>query len=97
VAAASGPTPRVVHDPQRSRFEVELDGALAWCAYERRDDVLRAHHTEVPREHRGRGVAAALVEALLDHARENGFKVEPACSYVAGYMDRHPQTASLRA
>ena len=97
MATRDEPELRVVNNAARKRFEVELDGAVAYCAYELRGDVLRAHHTEVPPAHRGRGVGAVLVEAVLDHARDNGLKVEPACTYVAAYMDRHPETASLRA
>ena len=41
--------------------------------------------------------AEALVEAALDHARANGLKVEPRCAYAASYMDRHPESMSLRA
>jgi len=54
-------------------------------------------HTGVPAAIGGRGVAAALVRAALDHARGEGLKVVPACSYVAAYFKRHPQDADLLA
>ena len=45
----------------------------------------------------GRGLAAALVREALAYARREGLKVEPLCSYAAGYMQRHPETHDLSA
>ncbi len=39
----------------------------------------------------------ALVEALIEDARSEGFKIIPTCSYVAAQFDRHPEWADLRA
>jgi predicted GNAT family acetyltransferase len=55
------------------------------------------HHTYVPPSLEGRGIAGALVRAALEHARTAGWRVQPACSYVAAYMRRHPETADLLA
>ena len=41
------------------------------------------------------GIAAALVRAALAHAREQGLKVRPLCSYVQAYVRRHPEVQSL--
>lgn len=56
-----------------------------------------ADHTFVPPEARGLGIAAALVQALIDDARENGFRIQPQCSYVEAAFRRHPEWAELRA
>jgi predicted GNAT family acetyltransferase len=45
----------------------------------------------------GRGIAAALVQAALAHAKANGFKVNPLCSYVRAYMRRRPEAMALHA
>ena len=58
---------------------------------------MRLTHTAVDPRLQGRGIAAALVAAALDHARREGLKVVPQCSYVDAYMRRHPQTEDLRA
>ncbi len=36
-----------------------------------------------------------MVKAALAHARAEGLRVEPACSYVRAYMKRHPDTHDL--
>ena len=43
----------------------------------------------------GRAIAAALVRTALAHARAQGWRVRPSCSYVASWMRRHPETQDL--
>jgi predicted GNAT family acetyltransferase len=91
-------TPTTVrHRPEASRFEADIDGRLAVCAYRRVGDLVHLTHTEVPPAAQGRGIAADLVRATLDWARAEGLKVRPLCSYVAAYMRRHPETRDLVA
>lgn len=72
----------------------EAIGRLTWKA---RGGARIADHTLVPSEIGGRGVAAALVDALVADAREQGFTIVPQCSYVEAQFRRHPEWASLRA
>ena len=67
---------------------------LTWAA---RGPLRIADHTWVPPEARGKGIAAALVEALVADAREQNFKIVPQCSYVEAAFRRHPEWADLRA
>jgi len=85
----------VDHDPQRGRFHTTVQGQLCVCDYRLRDGVMVMTHTEVAPELEGRGIAAVLVRAALDHATTHGLKVRPLCSYVTSYMRRHPETQSL--
>lgn len=73
----------------------EDTGHLDWEA--RGDDVRVATHTVVPPPIGGRGVAAKLVEALVDDARAQGFRIDPRCSYVEALFRRHKEWADLRA
>jgi len=87
----------VRHEPDNHRFLAVVDGQQAVLDYRCLDGVISLVHTGVPAAIGGRGVAAALVRAALDHARREGLKVVPACSYVAAYFKRHPQEADLLA
>lgn len=69
-------------------------GRLTWKA---RGEARIADHTLVPPEIGGQGVAAALVDALVRDAREDGFKIVPQCSYVEAQFRRHPEWADLLA
>jgi predicted GNAT family acetyltransferase len=84
-------------NPALHRFELGLDGHTAFSSYRRADGVLTILHTEVPKELNGRGIGSRLVRGLLDIARAQGEKVKPLCSFVAAYMDKHPEYADLRA
>ena len=72
----------------------ERQAELTWTA---RGKVRVAEHTFVPPEARGTGIAMKLVEALIEDAREQGFTVEPQCSYVEAAFRRRPEWADLRA
>ena len=87
----------IVHNAAAQRFEVVLDGALARCDYRRVGNVLQINHTEVPVALEGRGIAGKLVAATLEHAKAQGLRVAPYCSYVRSYMRRHPETQALLA
>ena len=69
-------------------------GKLSWTD---RGGVRHAEHTFVPPACRGKGMAEALVKAMIADAREHGFRIAPDCSYVARYFDRHAELAELRA
>jgi len=85
----------VVHNPIAGRFEATVDGKPCVCQYRIYGKVMMLTHTGVPAVLRGRGIAAALVGAALDHARAKGLKVRPDCSYAETYMQRHPETLDL--
>ena len=72
----------------------DVIGRLTWVQH---GNVRSAEHTLVPPEIGGRGVAGKLVEALIADAREQGFKIDPQCSYVAAAFKRHPEWADLHA
>lgn len=73
-------------------------GRLSWIAHEGAGGTVRvAASTLVPPELEGRGIAGKLVAALIEDAKAQGFKVDPACSYVAAQFQRHPEWAELRA
>ena len=55
-------------------------GKLTWTL---RNGARDADHTIVAPDMRGKGIAAKLVNALIDDARDKGFKIIPSCSYVA--------------
>lgn len=90
-------TPTIEHDARTGRFQARVHGHLCVCDYRLRDGVMVITHTEVAPELEGQGLAAELVRAALGHARAEGIKVRPLCSYVQAYMRRHPETQDLLA
>ncbi|MDX9834407.1 MAG: GNAT family N-acetyltransferase [Desulfobulbus sp.] len=82
----------------KNRYELDLDGGLAYLVYEKRQDgVVAFTSTFVPPELRGRNAAAILTRFALDDVRAEGHKVLPQCSYAASYLERNPEYADLRS
>ena len=88
-------TPDVHHDPDARRLHTRVEGHEAELRYSLRDGRMVIDHTGVPDAIGGRGIAGILVKAALDHARSQGWRVVPACSYSAAYIERHPEYAEL--
>ena len=84
------------HNEQSQRFETTVDCTTAYLSYQVQGDKLVYDHTIVPDAIGGRGIAAALTKHALDYAREQGKKVVPACSYVASYLQKHPEYNDLK-
>ncbi|HJU30764.1 MAG TPA: GNAT family N-acetyltransferase [Hyphomicrobiaceae bacterium] len=87
-----------VHDnADKSRYELEVDGHLAIAVYRLAPGVITFVHTEVPPELGGKGVGSALVKGALEDVRRRGLKVVVRCSFVRGYMTKHPEFNDLLA
>ena len=86
----------VHHNPQRSRYEVTVDGEPAgFAAYRDTDGAQVFTHTEVDDAFEGQGVGSALARGALDDVRDRGGRLVPLCPFIAAYIDRHPQYADL--
>ena len=85
----------IVHKPETCRFEAVIDGHIAYAAYTLNADILTFAHTVVSAALGGRGVGTALVRHVLDYAAQHGYRVNPQCSFVKAYIDRHPDYQPL--
>jgi hypothetical protein len=83
----------VRHNAGLNRYELDTPHGLAIAVYHQQGDRLLFTHTEVPSADEGRGIGSQLVREALDDARSRGFKIVPACSFVADFVRRHPQYA----
>lgn len=90
-------TPDIRHDATAHRFEALVDGSVCELDYTLEHGVMTITHTGVPEAVGGRGLAGALVRMAMETARAQGWKVVPACSYAATWVQRHPEFDDLRA
>ena len=85
-----------VHDnPEARRFETRVEGHLAVAEYDLEPGAMRFTHTLVPPELSGKGVGSRLAAACMDACRSRGLKAMPDCSFIAGYMRKHPECHDL--
>lgn len=85
----------IVHNVEKNRFEVAVEGGLAMLEYVERNGRIVFTHTEVPPVSRGRGIGEAVVRFGLEYAREKGMTVVPLCPFVADYIRAHPAYGEL--
>ena len=85
----------VTHNKANRTFEVWIDERLSKLDYIQEGKNFVITHVGVYPEHRGQGVAAKIVEAALQYARENALRVVPMCSYAAAYIRRNPKHMEL--
>ena len=87
--------PRATDNQAAARFEYAADSHLALLTYRLRGNRLVLIHTETPAELEGRGIGGVLVRAAIDLARRDGLTVVPLCPFAHGWLERHPDVASL--
>jgi predicted GNAT family acetyltransferase len=75
------------------RFADGSEAEMAFAA--QRPGVVTITHTGTPRQHRGQGVAAALVARSIEDFRAAGHKVIPACWFARDEFEAHPEWADL--
>lgn len=91
----------VTHQPEQQRYVASLDGVEAGVAqYELVDDPARVvfTHTVVDDGLGGNGIGSELARDALDDVRRAGERsVVAQCSFIAGWIDEHPEYEDLVA
>jgi predicted GNAT family acetyltransferase len=89
---------RVVDNRAERRYEALLGDRLAGIVtYRLRPGRIVFLHTEVLPIFEGRGIGSRLAAGVLDEARAGGLSVVPRCPFIAAYIRRHADYASLVA
>jgi len=79
----------------QSRFELDVEGGIAFANYRMTPSAVVITHTETPRALRGRGIASDLVKGALELIRADGHKVIAGCGFVVDYLQKHPEYDDL--
>jgi predicted GNAT family acetyltransferase len=88
--------PKVLDNPEASRFEVLVDGEVAGFAeYRRTKAAVAFTHTVVDSAFEGRGLGSVLARGALDATRAAGSPVLPFCPFIRSYIQRHPAYLDL--
>jgi len=79
-------TVSVIHQAEMHRFLVEINQQQAILEYRLTGHNVNFHHTFVPTEMRGKGVAESLVRTGLSWAKQQQLTIEASCSYVQKFL-----------
>ena len=82
---------------ERHRFELDVEGTVAFVTYRKSPDTITLVHTEVPPELGGRGVGSKLGRATLDAVRAQGRELHVECDFIRNFMTKHPDYNDLLA
>ena len=85
----------LIHNKNLKRFEMHVDGHIAFLEYMLRPDMIYLIHTEVPPAIGNRGIGSKLVKKVLEEVDRRSLKVVPACSFIDIYIKRHPEWKKL--
>ena len=88
--------------PADRRFQQEFADAdgiehPVWAEYAIRGHARVILHVEAHPALRGSGAAGRFMQALADHARQDGLKLVPRCSYAVAWFRRHADYADVLA
>lgn len=87
----------VTDNRARCRFELPVEGHVAFAAYTLDGEVITFTHTVVPSELEGRGIASRLIGHALEDVKARGLRVVPQCPFVAAYIKKHPEWEAVLA
>ena len=85
----------ITHNERANSFETTINGKTGYISYQDQGERLVYDHTIVPSELGGQGVGSALVKHALNYAEAENKKVVPQCSFVAAYINKHPDYQHL--
>ncbi|WP_440709098.1 GNAT family N-acetyltransferase [Herbiconiux sp. YIM B11900] len=85
------------NEAENNRYTISVDGEVAGFAdYRIEGGTIVFIRTEVDPSKREGGLAGRLVQYALDDVRTSGtLAVVPQCSYVAHFIDTHPDYQEL--
>jgi hypothetical protein len=92
-STAGGLAGQVRDVSERQRYELDVEGHVAFIDYRKSPGVVAMTHAEVPAQLGNRGIGTALVRGAVRLARAEQRTVQPYCSFVAAVMRRHPGDA----
>ena len=87
----------VIHEKENERFVIHTDGRETYIEYTMNENEINLYHTYTDPGLRGKGLAAHVVRAAFEYAKENNLKVVPTCSYVQAFIKRNDEYSELIA
>lgn len=76
-------------DGKKGKFTLfENDRQAGFMTYTMANEIMIIDHTEVDRAFEGKGLGKQLVEAGIEHARQNSLKIKPLCPFALKTMQR---------
>jgi predicted GNAT family acetyltransferase len=79
------------------RFELEIDGIVAFVTYRKSPGAITLVHTDVPSALGGKGVGSKLARASLDAVRAQGARLSVECDFIRSFIAKSAEYQDLLA
>lgn len=86
---------QLIVNEAESQFEFRIGDQIALLEFAIEGPKIYLTHTEVSKTLQGKGIASELVRESLKYIKKQNLTVMPLCSFVAKYIDNHPEWHSL--
>lgn len=64
--------------------------------YIKHENIMDIHHTFVPEQLRGRGLAEKLTKTAFEYAKKHGMKIKPTCPYIEDtFLKKFPELKAM--
>jgi uncharacterized protein len=84
----------ITRNAEAGRFELSDAPEQGQLSFRETGGRLTLVHTEVADAREGEGVGSALVREALRYAEEADLTVVPKCTFVANWLEKHPDRAA---
>jgi len=88
---------KVIHEKENERFVMYFDGKEVYVEYTMAGKEINLYHTFTHPALRGKGLAAQVVRAAFEFAKENNLKVIPTCSYTQAFLAKNDEYKEIVA
>ena len=78
-----------------SRYEMEIDGHVAYANYRIDGEIINIDYVFAPEELRGSRAAGKLMEEIARMARDKKMKILPICGYASVWLRRSKEYRDL--
>ena len=82
---------RLRDNPDKSRFEFDLEGQLGIVEYILAKVRIYLTHSEVPESLGGKGYGSLITKLTLEHVKASGLKLVSKCPFITSYIKKHAQ------
>ena len=88
---------KVIHETENERFVMYFDEKEVYVEYTMAGKEINLYHTFTHPALRGKGLAARVVRAAFEFAKENNLKVIPTCSYTQAFLAKNDEYKEIVA
>ncbi len=88
---------QVINNTAEKQFQYPKNGLTAVIDYKIMGNKLLLLATRVPPELAGQGVGSTLVKQTFDLIENMNLEVVPVCSFIQGWLRKHPEKHHLLA